>query len=333
MGSGTWSTSGYAATSAKIASGANFGYDRTARSTGVYKAHASLDPKKAIPKNGVYAGQVMRESRDSDEHPNSTPIIIGFDSTGSMGSVPRIVQTKLASVFGLLIRKGYAEDPQVAIATYGDAYCDRVPLQFSQFESDNKIDTNLDNLFLEGGGGGNNGETATMMLYFAAAHTSTDSYEKRGKKGYMFIIADEKMLPLEQHHVSSVIGDGQPMMDLSVESIAAAAKEKWEVIVLLINNYSAKSQRSEQHYSKLFGQDHVLVIQDPSTIAETIASAVGVMEGVVDGDDELAEDLKSVGTKDLVVRDVVTSVARLGGKREMVLNADLGPFGDPAARI
>lgn len=333
MGSGTWSVAGYAATSAKISSGTTFSYDRHVRSSGIYKAHDSLDPKKAIPKDGPYTGQVMRESRDSDEHPNSTPIIIGFDSTGSMGSVPRIVQTKLASVFGLLTRKGYAADPQIAITTYGDAYCDSVPVQFSQFESDNKIDTNLDNLYLEGGGGGNNGETATLMMYFAACHTATDSYEKRGKRGYMFVIADEQMLDLKAEHVKKHIGDGQPLIDLDVDSIAKAVSEKWEVVILLIDNYAAKMQNSEKQYTRLFGRDHVLVVENPETIAETIASAIGVMEGVVGSDDELTDDLKDIGTKDIAIRDITTSVARLGGGKEMLLTTPVGGASAGAARL
>lgn len=333
MGSGSWSVAGYATTSAKIASGTTFGYDSAARARGIYKAHDSLDPKKAIPNDGPYAGQVMRESRDNDEHPNSTPIIIGFDNTGSMGRAPRTVQTKVPSVFGLLVRKGYVEDPQIAIATYGDAYCDRVPLQFSQFESDNRIDENLDNLFLEGGGGGNNGETATMLLYFAAYHTATDAYEKRGKKGYLFIIADEKMLPLTDTQVKETIGDLQPAGDLSVEALAEAVQEKWEVVILLIDNYAAKAQRSFEHYSALFGEDHVLTVQDIDTIAETIASVVGVLEGVVSDSDELADDLRDVGTKDVAIRDVTVAVSRLGGKKEMILTHDVGAAGAGAARL
>ena len=36
----------------------------------------------------------IRESRDSEEHPNAFPIIIGLDVTGSMGSIPKKLITK-----------------------------------------------------------------------------------------------------------------------------------------------------------------------------------------------------------------------------------------------
>jgi len=199
MGLGSWSASSYSkSTASKIASGTTFGYDSTARSTGLYKAHESLDP---TVKNAD--GKQIRESRDSVDHPNSVPIVVGFDATGSMGSVPRVVQKKLSGLFGLLTRKGYVEDPQISITAYGDAECDRVPLQISQFESDNKIDDNLDNLFLEGGGGGNGGETASLLWYYLINHTATDAWDKRGKKGYLFVIADERALDLKLHGSSS----------------------------------------------------------------------------------------------------------------------------------
>ena len=109
MGSGTWSSATYSAVSgAKIRAGATFDY--SARATGV---HEKLDPKRLNA-----AGQNIRESRDSDEHPASTPIIVGFDETGSMGSIPRLVLTKLKTLFSLLVDKGYATDPQIAVAAY-----------------------------------------------------------------------------------------------------------------------------------------------------------------------------------------------------------------------
>lgn len=319
MGNGLWSTKTYEqGTQAKIRSGSAFAYDAHTRRSGNYKAHEDLDPSKAIPSAGPLAGKVVRESRDSDEHPNSTPIFIGFDSTGSMGFVPRVVQDKLKTVFGLIMEKQYAPDPQVAVATYGDAWIDRVPLQVSQFESDNRVDDNLDKMFLEGGGGGNGGETASLMLYFAAHHTSTDSVEKRGKKGYLFFVADETMLDITPAHVERHIGakpfETGEMPSLALEDIATAVQEKYEVVILLIDNLSARMQGSHEHYSRLFGADHVLTVEDPNMIAETIASLVGMFEGR--DQTTVEDDLVASGvSKDVAVR-VTTQVMANGVRAE-----------------
>lgn len=296
MGSGTWSGATYTAmTGARVAAGTSFGYDRDAKSAGTYKAHKSLDPKRLNK-----AGLNIREARDSAEHPLSTPIVVGFDSTGSMGSVPRVVQTKLTTLFQLLLDKGYATDPQIAVATYGDALVDRVPLQFSQFESDNRIDENLDKLFLEGGGGGNDGETSQLLLYYAAHHTTLDCFERRGKKGYLFLIADEKQIPIQARHVKDVIGDKEPLGDVTFEGIAAAVTEKWHVRILLINNYAAHEQRSEEFYTNLYGPDALTIVQDPEAIAETIAAIIGFEEGRDLTD--ITSDLTAAAGKEVALR-------------------------------
>lgn len=303
MGGGHWSRATNAAvTGARIASGATFDYDRRAHSTGVYKPHADLDPKGL---NGL--GQNVREAMDNPDHPTSLPIVVGFDSTGSMGSVPRVVQTKLSTLFGLLLDKNYATDPQIAVATYGDATCDRVPLQISQFEADNRIDDNLDKLLLEGGGGGNDGETSQLLLYYLAYHTVIDSFERRGKKGYVFLIADEKQIPIGPEHVKEFIGDGEPLGGLSFEAIAAAVTRTWNVKVLLINNYTAVYQRSQEFYEGLFGPDSVILVQDPEAIAETIAAIIGFEEGR--DLDQIKADLDAVAGSE-VARRVGDSMAR-----------------------
>lgn len=319
MGGGAWASSTYdAVTSSKISSGTSFGYDRAAKASGVYAAHKDLDPKWLNA-----AGLNIRESRDSDEHPLSTPIIVGFDSTGSMGSVPRTVQQKLATLFKLLVDKNYCTDPQVAIATYGDAspslyrpgMTDKVPLQISQFESDNRIDDNLDKLFLEGGGGANDGETSQLLLYYAAHHTAIDSFEKRGKKGYLFLIADEKQVPIGAGEVTAIIGSaaGGEVRDTTFEGIAAAVTEKWNVRVLLINNSTALYQRSEEFYSNLFGPDALTIVQDPEAIAETIAALIGFEEGR-----DLAtitSDLTAAAGKEVALRVGESLAKREGGTK------------------
>lgn len=296
MGGGTWSGAVYASSTArKVSSGTSFGYDTYAKSSGDYKAHETLDPKKVNS-----AGLNIRESRDSVEHPLSTPIVVAFDSTGSMGSVPRTAQQKLKTLFNLLVDKNYATDPQVMVATYGDAAVDSVPLQVAQFESDNRVDDNLDNMFLEGGGGGNFGETSNLLMYYLATHTALDSLEKRGKKGYLFVIADERQIPITDSHVKKFIGDDQPLIPLDFNAVAEAVSEKFIVRILLINNSSALYQKSEEFYTQLFGPEAVVIIEDPSTISETIGAMVGFEEGVDRA--SIDSDLTAAAGKEVALR-------------------------------
>ena len=316
MGGGSWSASTYASTTrAKVDSGTSFGYTSSTRSRSrhEWKSHEDLDPKRLAGAGSPFEGQAVRESRDSPDHPNSVPIATIFDATGSMGSVPRVTQEKLAGLFGLLLRQGYVEDPQIMIGAYGDAYVDQVPLQISQFESDNRIDDNLDKLFLEGGGGGNSGETISMAWYYLAYHTATDSWDKRGKKGYAFFVADEVSLDLLPEHVKDHIGDEQPMGSLDVNSLAAAVSEKWDVYILLIDNLSAKMQGSEAFYKGLFGAKNVLVVEDPDSVTETIALAIGALEGTIDLDEDAEDDLKSTGSTDIAIRSAMGATAHLKG--------------------
>lgn len=340
MGGGGWSPTTYAATTrSKIASGTTFGYTDSTRTKSWqdWKAHEDLDPKLKAGPSSPFAGETVRESRDNAEHPLSVPIATIFDATGSMGSVPRVTQEKLGGLFGLLLRQGYVTDPQIMIGAYGDAYVDRVPLQISQFESDNRIDENLDKLFLEGGGGGNGGETLSMALYYLAYHTATDAWDKRQKKGYAFIVADEVSLGLTPEQVKEYIGDDQPMGGLDMESIVKAVSEKWDVYILLIDNMSAKIQGSEAFYKKLLGDKHVLVVEDPESVTETIALAIGALEGNVDLDDGSAEDdLKSTGSTDVAIRSAMGATSHLknlGGGLVTQGSLDLDLGGRGASRL
>lgn len=310
MGYGTYSTADYSATiGAKVSSGTSFGYDRTVRSTGDYKAHETLDPAKANS-----AGLRIREARDSVEHPNTVPISIGLDVTGSMARTPRLVQESLHKLFGLLVRKGYCADPAIQISAYGDAYSDYVPLQVSQFESSNALDGHLDNLFLEGHGGANNGETATLLWYYLNNHVVTDAWEKRGKKGYFFLIADEVPLDLTSDMVTKFIGVDEAPADkqLTADALAAELREKWEVFVLLLDNGAAFQQKSKERYTKLFGSQRIIILQDDTTVAETIGAVVGRMENDDLDTDELVDDMVGEGVSKEVALQAAKAVATLG---------------------
>lgn len=132
---------------------------------------------------------------DSEQHPNTLPIQIYLDVTGSMRSIPvMFIKDGLPKMISGLIQKGI-KDPSILFACIGDHECDKFPLQLGQFESgDEELDMWLERSFVEGGGGGNKGESYLLSWFNAANFIFTDLWEKRKQKGFIFTIGDEPTL-------------------------------------------------------------------------------------------------------------------------------------------
>lgn len=274
MGSGAWSATSYHENvSARVAAGKDvFDYSARARQTGQLTVHPTLNPY----------GMNVRESRDSQEHPDSNAILISLDVTGSMGKVVRAIHRDLPHLHELLLGHKYVPHPQILFAAVGDATCDRVPLQVGQFESDNRMDQNLENMILEGGGGGQKTESYELTLFVAARHTSIDCWEKRRRKGYLFIIGDEMAYPVVRRaHVHRLTGI-DPQVDIPVQQIAAEAGEKYHIYFLIPGGAQHGADRQVlQFWQELLSPQHVLNLQDPDDTSECIATTIGVNEGVI----------------------------------------------------
>lgn len=255
----------------------------------------------------------IREARDSAAHPESLPIAVLFDVTGSMGIVPTIVQQKIPGLMGLLLRKGYVEHPQICFAAVGDATCDEVPLQVGQFESGIEMDDDLTKFILEAGGGGQQSESYELGLYYFANRVQTDAWEKRGKKGYLFIVGDEKMYPrAERKYLEEIIGVTAES-HASTEEIVAKLLERWEVFYILPNQTSYYNDAGIlTHWKKYLGPERVLKLEDPNGVAELIATTIGLCEGNV-GHDRIADDLASVGAHSGIVKAVTETTKGLKG--------------------
>lgn len=243
--------------------------------------HEKLDPKRL---NSFK--KLIRESFDSDAQPDSVPVAVIFDVTGSMNTVPRTFVSKLDKLMASLIKKGFLAHPHVLFGAVGDATCDAVPLQIGQFESGNEMDDALTNIVLEGGGGGQTTESYELALYFMARHTDLHAYTKRGKKGYLFITGDERPYPkVKRKEVERLIGVTL-QEDIPTEAILAEAQEKFEVFWIMPSGTSHWHDDSVINPLKqLFGQNF-LRLENPDDIVELICTTIGVTEGF---------DLKAVG--------------------------------------
>lgn len=309
MGGSTYSDKVFDDTySRKTAAGASyFAHTAAIRSgTKAAKVDEKLDPSR---KNK--AGQIIRESLDSDINPESTAIAVLFDVTGSMEVVPQTFVKKLGSLMALITKKGYVSNPHVLFGAIGDAYSDEVPLQIGQFEGGNEMDDVLGDIYLEGNGGGQETESYELGMYFMARHTKLDCLDKRGKRGYLFISGDE--LPkakVSKDQVERLIGV-KLENDISLKDILTELKEKFEVFWILPKGtmYWDREDLNEQR-QKLFGQNF-LKLENPEDVAELIVTTIGIAEGF--DPKSIEKDLIDAGSSKSSVKNASTALAAFVG--------------------
>jgi hypothetical protein len=286
MGHSDWSDAAYQARQShrQATRTSAFAYDDHVRSTGVVQVHPQMDPRG-----------VNRESRDSDQHPESLAIAVIFDVTGSMGGVPRVLQSKLGALMRVLIQRGYVAHPQILFGAVGDATCDQVPLQIGQFESGLEMDEDLGKIYIEGGGGGQVYESYELAMYMIARHTIIDCYERRGQKGYLFTIGDEKPYKLvRRKEVQAHIGDGL-QRDMPTAEVVAELQRRYEHFHIIPTNTShGQSAEVQAEWRGLLGE-RVLLLHDEAAVCETIALTIGLCQGSLDDLRYGAVDLVQAG--------------------------------------
>jgi hypothetical protein len=289
MGGGRWDSSAWSGYTR-----ASYGTDDRSklRSSASVKSSFSssldpdLDPKKL--KLG------MRESRDSDDNPLSTAIMLFTDVTGSMGHLSQEILSAMDTVCTELYDRKPVTDPHILTGAIGDAYYDRSPLQVTQFEADIRIAEQTRKLFIEGGGGGNYGESYGMPWLFAAEKTSIDCFEKRGKKGFLFTVGDEPLLGAEKlkgnprnHGCAAAVTKDQArdfldlnlQSDLSAEEIFAMASRQWEIIHICVSGDSSPYRPGVMDsFGEILG-DRLLFLQDAALLPELIVSSIQVIAG------------------------------------------------------
>ena len=269
MGYSSWSS-----TRAAYAS-----YTDTIATKSTREVFASRGMKDYLNPNGV----LLRESRDSEQNPQSTPIILGVDVTGSMGIIAdRLVRQGLSTLIEGILDRQPVTNPHIMAMGIGDVFKDSAPLQVTQFEPDVRIIEQLTDVYLEGGGGGNAFESYDLPWYFAAQRTSIDCFEKRGKKGYLFTMGDELPPPdgLSREDIKAVFGNDD-QRGYSASELLEMAEEKYQVFHIIIEQGSFARRELASVKSKwreLLGGRAVL-LSNYNYMSEVIIAIMEVAEG------------------------------------------------------
>ena len=223
----------------------------------------------------------FRESRDNPDSPESTPVIIGFDVTASMGYLAKEIATNsLNNMITTILDNKAVTNPQVLCAAIGDVKSDKYPLQVTQFESDIRMVRQLMTLCLEGGGGGNGGESYNLLWYFASRHTKTDCFEKRNGKGLLFTIGDDKCHPdLTRTEVFCAFADNVPYT-ISNEELIREISDKYDIFHIYIENDNAGDKEVFRYWNNLLpGRSCPINKKDISYLSDLIVAIMLVNGG------------------------------------------------------
>jgi len=278
MGYGSWKAEDYVSYANSTGRSTSTVYATNA-TTGVTSSHTvltssygaqdlfvaeSIDPK-LDPRN------VMRECNDSDEHPNTIPVVLALDVTGSMGSAAAEVAKRLNVVMSQLYEN--VTDVECLVMGIGDLAYDSAPIQISQFEADIRVAEWLDKVYFEGGGGGNQYESYTAAWYMGIHHMMLDSW-KRGKKGIIITIGDEPLNPyLPKEALSRITGDSM-QADMETEELYNKAKEKFDIYHLAVDDKATQyywyKKDIQITWGKYLDEDHLRVVNLDNLIPQIV---------------------------------------------------------------
>lgn len=284
----------------------------------ISSARKAMDPStvrdkvfsRSLKSNLDPRGVKVRESRDSDAHPESNAIGVFFDVTGSMGGIPvTFAQAKLGGLMSMLVTRNVIPHPQVLFGAIGDFYSDQAPLQVGQFESGVEMDACLTDIFIEGGGGGSMSESYGLAHYFFARHTSIDCWEKRGKKGYLFTLGDEKVYPeISRNEAAKVFGDTLQANE-SFSDILRECQSRYNVFHVVVGQSSHGEDPEVLASWKALLGERVLKLDNPNDVCELIATTIGLCEGKTM--DDMSSVLSGSGASAKTVNSVTNAIVPL----------------------
>ena len=250
--------------------------DPTTKTKDIYRRSSideTLDPLKFR----------IRESVDGPDNPESTPLILGLDVTGSMDPVlDSIARKGLKTICEEIYNRKPITNPHICALGIGDVECDISPFQATQFEADIRIFEQLEKIWLEGHGGGNDHESYILAWYFAIYRVKSDSFAKRGKKGFIFTIGDEEITPaISAENIKKHMGDAQAR-NFSAEELFTLACAEWNIYHIIIkegNHASRYFNDVKKSWENIIGVQRTIPLDDHTKAGEVIVSVLELASG------------------------------------------------------
>ena len=247
--------------------GHDFGAARSA-----YADHAGRSYADASAK-GVSASTLVPAVLNTN---SPAPLVVVCDVTGSMGTWPGVIFSKLPYLD--IEGKTYlGPEMEISFGAIGDATMgDTYPLQVYPFDKGTPLADNLKKLVVEGGGGGDSCESYELAaLYFARNVTMPNA-----TKPIIIFIGDEGLHShVEKEHAATYHITLEKR--ISVEDIFKELTRKFSVYVIR-KRYDRSESSVQSQWVGLLGENRVVPLQAPERVVDVIFGILAGETGMVD---------------------------------------------------
>ena len=156
-------------------------------------------------------------------------------------------------------------------------------------------------------------ESYLLAWLVAGRHTSIDCFEKRGTKGFLFTIGDEKSWDkLEQNKLKKILGYTE-CETLTDKQLLEEAQRMYNVYHIHINEASYRDDPNVIGYWKDMIGERLIILNDYQAICETIATIIAMQHGIDLTDVVSAFDSKTKGIVSSALAHVTTTITRAPG--------------------
>jgi hypothetical protein len=285
-------------------SGYSFKAARASYDDHVKRSYGDAVSKKVDPNN------LVPENLETD---CEAPLVIVCDDTGSMGSWPATIFSKLP----YLEHEGkeyLGEGMRISFCAVGDAFGDTYPLQVQPFVDGANLKDSLTKLIIEGGGGGTSEESYDLAALYYARNVS---FPNAIRKPILIFVGDEGLYNFIDKGRAERWSRVKLDKSLSLEELFVELTDKYAVYIIrkpyacADNDRSPHDKRIQQQWSKLVGADHVFGLPEAERVVDVIFGILAQETGRVeyfekelkdrqgkdkDGDHKIAVVMKSLNS-------------------------------------
>jgi hypothetical protein len=305
------------------------GYDfKSARAS--YDSYAGRSYSDAVSKGITVSDLVPTEVETQSEY----PLVIACDVTGSMGSWPATIFSKLPYL-DIEGKEYLGEGMEISFAAIGDAYSDKYPLQVQPFVKGKELENSLTKLVVEGGGGGTAQESYDLAALYYAKHIKMPNAIN---KPIFIFIGDEGLYDQLPGELAENYAKAENER-FSLDRIMGELKEKFSVYVIRKpygsytgNAVGAAEERIQKQWEDQLGADHVCSLPDASRVVDVIFGILAKETGKVDYFRKEIADRQEKDKVDVVMKSLNTihrdkKASKLLGKPQASITRKKGEEG------